>query len=126
MHPIPGAHFIQADFHDLSESLPNVFPLPVDVVLSDMAPNATGSPTTDHLQIIGLVESAYRWSLKVLRPGGHFVAKIYPGSSEIALRKDLQKNFREVRYFKPEASRSDSKEIYLVSLDLKGPPEPEL
>jgi 23S rRNA (uridine2552-2'-O)-methyltransferase len=86
-----------------------------DVVLSDMAAPATGHRQTDHLRIIGLVEDALAVAESLLRPGGVFVAKVLQGGTETELLSRIKRRFAKVGHAKPEASRKDSREIYLVA-----------
>jgi len=88
---------------------------PVDVVLSDMAPAATGHRATDHLRIIGLVEAALDLARAILKPGGCFIAKVWQGGTEGELLAEIKRDFTTVRHAKPKASRADSAEIYLVA-----------
>lgn len=90
-----------------------------DVVLSDMAANTTGHNQTDHLRIMDLCESALIFALKILKPGGHFVAKIFRGGAEGDLLEMVKHNFKKVKHFKPESSRKESSEFYLVALKKK-------
>lgn len=90
-----------------------------DVVLSDMAANTTGHNQTDHLRIMDLCESALIFALKILKPGGHFVAKIFRGGAEGDLLEMVKHNFKKVKHFKPESSRKESSEFYLVALEKK-------
>ena len=91
-----------------------------DIVLSDMAANTTGDQNTDHLRIIGLLEEALNLSQKILKNDGCFVGKIFQGGSSEEILNLLRQNFLTVKYFKPEASRKDSSETYLVALGFKG------
>lgn len=91
----------------------------VDVVLSDMAANTTGHSQTDHLRIMDLCENALIFALKILKPGGHFVAKIFRGGAEGDLLEMVKQNFKKVKHFKPESSRKESSEFYLVALEKK-------
>lgn len=92
----------------------------VDVVLSDMAPNAIGHASTDHLRIMALAEAAYGFAVEVLNRGGTFVAKVWQGGSEKELLADMKRRFDRVRHAKPKASRSDSSETYVVAMGFKG------
>ncbi len=88
---------------------------PADVVLSDMAAPATGHRQTDHLRVMGLVESALAIAEGLLAPGGTFVAKVLQGGTEGELLNQIKRRFAKVGHAKPEASRKDSREIYLVA-----------
>ena len=95
-----------------------------DLVLSDMAPPATGHQATDHLRIIALAEADL--ARGILNPDGGFVAKVWQGGAEQELLSALKRDFRMVRHAKPEASRSDSAEMYVVATGYRGPEkEPE-
>lgn len=90
-----------------------------DVVMSDMAANTTGDHQTDHLRIIALLEESLNLSAKILRDGGSFVGKVFQGGSSDEILKKLRNNFSTVKYFKPDSSRKDSSETYLVALNFK-------
>jgi 23S rRNA (uridine2552-2'-O)-methyltransferase len=122
MDPLPGATVLQGDFQDPAAEQAVLAALdgPADLVLSDMAPNTTGHGATDHLRIIGLAELALDFAIKVLAPGGGFVAKVFQGGSEKALLEALKRNFASVRHAKPPASRKDSSELYVVAMGFRG------
>ena len=90
-----------------------------DIVLSDMAANTTGHSQTDHIRIMDLCENSLIFALKILKPGGHFVAKIFRGGAENELLEVVKQNFSRVKHFKPESSRKESSEFYLIALDRK-------
>jgi len=117
MDPIPGAVILQGDFQD--EDAPARVEAELqgrpDLVLSDMAPNTTGHANTDHLRIMALAELALEFALKVLAPGGGFVAKVFQGGSEKQFLDTLKRHFATVRHAKPPASRKDSSELYVVA-----------
>lgn len=87
-----------------------------DVVISDMAANTTGDHQTDHLRIVALLEESLIFAEKVLNNGGCFVGKIFQGGSSDEILKQLRKSFSTVKYFKPDSSRKDSSETYLMAL----------
>lgn len=122
MEEIPGVDFLQLDF--LDEKAPQVLRDflggPADVVLSDMAANATGHRQTDHLKIMALVEVAAEFAAEVLKPGGAFVAKVLQGGTEASLLAGLKRDFASVKHVKPAASRADSAELYLVATGFRG------
>ena len=97
-----------------------VVDLGADLVLSDMAPPATGHRATDHLRIIALAEAALDLARAVLRPGGGFVAKVWQGGAEQGLLATIKRDFAVVRHAKPEASRSGSAEMYVVATGFRG------
>jgi 23S rRNA (uridine2552-2'-O)-methyltransferase len=90
-----------------------------DIVLSDMAANTTGHSSTDHLRIMDLCENALIFALTILKPGGHFVAKVFRGGAEHDLLEMVKQNFKKVKHFKPDSSRKESSEFYLVALERK-------
>src|SRR6185436_5657799 len=126
VEPIAGATVLAKDFYDedapaiLREHLGGL----ADVVLSDMAASATGDPQIDHLRIMGLAEAAHDFASEVLKPGGAFVAKVLRGGTERQLLDRLKRDFVKVRHVKPEASRADSAEMYVVATGFRGGPRP--
>ncbi|HYZ34002.1 MAG TPA: RlmE family RNA methyltransferase [Crenalkalicoccus sp.] len=122
MDPVPGATVLQGDFQDAAAEAAVIAALdgPADLVLSDMAPNTTGHAATDHLRIMALAELALDFALRVLAPGGAFVAKVFQGGSERALLEILKRRFAVVRHAKPPASRKDSAELYVVATGFRG------
>jgi 23S rRNA (uridine2552-2'-O)-methyltransferase len=117
MDAVAGVDFAQLDFlsADAPKKLQALLGGPADVVLSDMAANATGHAKTDHLKIMGLVEAAADFAREVLAPGGSFLAKVLQGGTEAALLTALKRDFKSVKHVKPAASRSDSAELYLLA-----------
>jgi 23S rRNA (uridine2552-2'-O)-methyltransferase len=117
IEPLPGGEFITLDFLDTDapDRLTALLGGPADVVMSDMAANATGHKKTDHLRIVGLAEAAAEFARAVLAPGGAFVAKVLQGGTEGTLLADLKRDFAAVRHVKPAASRSDSAELYVLA-----------
>ncbi len=122
MEPIAGVDFAQLDFLDPStpQKLRAMLDGPADVVLSDMAANATGHRKTDHLKIVALVEAASEFAREVLAPGGAFLAKVLQGGTEGSLLAALKRDFATVKHVKPAASRSDSSELYLLATGFRG------
>ncbi len=120
--PLPGVITLQKDFFedDAKELIISYLDGNLaDVVLSDMAANTTGHSATDHLRIVNLCENAFHFALKILKPGGHFVAKIFRGGAENELLVDIKKNFSTVKHFKPNSSRKESSEFYLIAMNKK-------
>ncbi len=122
MAPIPGVTFRQIDFLDPAapQVLRDMLGGGADVVLSDMAANATGHRKTDQLKIIALVEAAAEFAREVTRPGGSFLAKVLQGGTEGALLAQLKRDYATVRHVKPQASRTDSSELYLLATGFRG------
>jgi len=118
MDPLPGVTFLQGDFRDeavLAELLRIVGGRPIDLVLSDMAPNMSGMDAVDQPRAMYLVELAVDFSLKVLGPRGTLLAKVFQGAGFETLVKDCRQRFGEVRLKKPKASRQRSPETYLLA-----------
>ena len=117
MDPLPGATTLAADFTEEAAvaALLEALDGPADLVLSDLSPNATGHPPTDHLRIVAMVELALDFAVQVLTPGGAFVAKVFQGGTEATLLQEMKRMFTRVRHIKPPASRSDSAETYVVA-----------
>ncbi len=126
MDPLPGVDFEKLDFMEerAPERLKDMLGGGADVVMSDMAANATGHKKTDHLKIMGLAEAAAEFARAVLEPGGAFVAKVLQGGTENALLADLKRDFAQVRHLKPAASRSDSAELYVLATGFRGGASP--
>jgi 23S rRNA (uridine2552-2'-O)-methyltransferase len=124
METLAGVDFMQLDFleHDAPERLKEMLGGPADVVLSDMAANATGHARTDHLKIMALVDVAAEFAREILKPGGTFLAKVLQGGTENALLASLKRDFRQVKHVKPPASRADSAELYLLATGFRPQP----
>jgi 23S rRNA (uridine2552-2'-O)-methyltransferase len=120
--PIPGVEVLKFDFLDPAapERLRSALSGHADVVLSDMAANATGHRATDHLKIMALVEAAAAFAREILAPGGSFLAKVLQGGTETTLLADLKRDFASVKHIKPAASRSDSAELYVLATGFRG------
>ncbi len=122
IEPIAGVDFQVMDFldPDAPERLREMLGGPADVVMSDMAANATGHKKTDHLKIVALAELAIEFAREVLAPGGSFVAKVLQGGTEGTLLTDLKRDFAVVKHVKPAASRKDSAELYVLATGFRG------
>lgn len=123
MATVPGAIFLQKDF--LDDDAPAVLVNALggekaDIVMSDMAAPATGHKKTDHLKIMHLCEVAIDFARTVLRPGGHFLAKVLRGGTENELLANLKRDFEMVAHIKPPASRADSSELYVIAKGFRG------
>jgi len=118
MDPIAGVEFIQGDFRE-QEALDRLREMlggnPVDLVISDMAPNVSGVPAVDQPKAIYLCEIALDLAREILRPGGGFVVKVFQGEGFDAYIRELRSSFARVVTRKPHASRSKSREVYLVA-----------
>jgi 23S rRNA (uridine2552-2'-O)-methyltransferase len=122
MTPIAGVDFIRRDFLDTSagDEIKALLGGTADVVLSDMAANATGHRATDHLRIMALAEAAADFAREVLAPGGAFLCKVLQGGTEASLLAALKRDFFHVKHVKPAASRPDSAELYLLATGFRG------
>src|SRR5262249_12428945 len=102
MDPVPGVTFARIDFldPDAPEHLKALLSGPSDVVLSDMAANATGHSRTDHLKVMALVEAAADFAREVLAPGGTFLAKVLQGGTEAVLLATLRRDYATVKHVK--------------------------
>ena len=122
MEPVAGAEFLRLDFLDehAPETLKAVLGGPADVVLCDMAANATGHRRTDHLKIMALVEAAAEFAREALAPGGTFLAKVIQGGAEASLLASLKRDFTSVKHIKPPASRAGSAELYVLASGFRG------
>ncbi|SHJ07222.1 23S rRNA Um-2552 2'-O-methyltransferase [Desulfatibacillum alkenivorans DSM 16219] len=116
----PNAQFIQGDAFELTQEFLDEIGRDFDVVLSDMAPNTTGIKNVDALKSAALCESALATAITVLKPGGSFVCKIFQGEGFDAFIKDVKKYFTKHKIFKPESTRKQSREIYVVGWSKKG------
>lgn len=92
----------------------------VDIVLSDMAPNATGIHEMDHENIVHLAYSALQCALQISHVGGSVLLKIWDGRESSRLEQDIAKFYRQVRFVKPPSSRGDSAEKFLLARKFKG------
>ena len=123
MDPIEGAISLKQDFlapEAQGRVLEALNGRRCSVVMSDMAANTTGDRSTDHLRIMALLEEAYGFAVTVLEEGGFFVCKIFQGGAEQELLNQMKRDFEKVKHFKPESSRKDSKEMYLIASGFRG------
>ncbi|MBA4177944.1 MAG: rRNA methyltransferase [Leptothrix sp. (in: Bacteria)] len=123
MAPIEGVAFLQGDFREeaVVQQLHEVLAgRPVDVVVSDMAPNLSGIAATDAARMVHLIELAVEFAVGHLRPEGALVCKAFHGSGYDMLVRLFKDTFRVVKPMKPKASRDKSSETFLVGVGLKG------
>ena len=123
MDSIPGVAFLQGDFTEqatLDALLTMLDGRPVDIVISDMAPNMSGKRSVDQPRSMYLVELALDCAQQILRPGGTFLAKIFHGEGAEAFAKVLKTQFKTVKYRKPKSSRARSREVYLLGQEFIG------
>ena len=103
--------FLQFNFNKIKKNF--------DLILSDIAPNTTGHKSTDHLRLSSMLFDMIETLDQVMIQGGVFVTKIWKGSEEIEIVNILKKKFDNVSYFKPNSSRKDSVEIFLIAREFK-------
>lgn len=120
--PIEGVHILQKDFldEDTFTVINNILNSKVEVILSDMAPSTSGDTPTDHLRILHLCEISFEFAKKMLKLNGNLVMKIFVGGLESKLLNDIKKEFKTVKHFKPNSSRKESKEMFLIAQHYKG------
>ena len=121
--PVPGVTILEGDFltDEAMARLTGAVGDQVDLVLSDMAPSASGQPDIDHLRILNLAEAALEFACRFLRPGGAFVTKMLQGSGERDFIAALRREFTQVSRAKPPSSRRESAEFFLVAQGRKKP-----
>jgi len=124
MEPIEGVTFVQGDFREpepAAELERLLAGRKADVVVSDMAPNLSGIPSSDAARVAHLVELAIEFAQGHLKPEGALVCKVFHGSGYSQLVKEFKERFRVVKPVKPKASRDKSSETFLVGIGLKVP-----
>nr|WP_066452421.1 23S rRNA (uridine(2552)-2'-O)-methyltransferase RlmE [Halomonas chromatireducens] len=123
MDALAGVDFIQGDFTEesvLDAILETLGNRPVDLVMSDMAPNMSGMAAIDQPQAMYLVELALGLARQTLKPQGRFLAKVFQGEGFDTYLKELRDSFSRVVTRKPEASRARSREVYLLAEGFRG------
>ena len=108
----PQINFYKDDFLSFDYSKKENY---YDLILSDIAPNTTGHQSTDHLRIATMLFDIIELLEKVLVTDGSFITKIWKGSEEKEMINILKKKFKLVSYFKPDSSRKDSAEIFIIA-----------
>lgn len=122
MDPIVGVDFLQGDFRDelvLKALMYRVGYDKIQVVMSDMAPNMTGTPEVDIPRSMYLVELALDMCRDVLAPGGSFLVKVFQGDGFEDYLREIRSLFTKVKIRKPDSSRSRSREVYIVATGRK-------
>ena len=122
MEALPGVTFIQGDFREEAvfvQLLEAIGDVPADLVISDMAPNTSGTGA-DQPRAMYLCELALEMATRVLRPGGAFVVKVFQGEGYDEYRAGVLKRFSVLKARKPQASRPRSPEVYLLAQDFRG------
>jgi 23S rRNA (uridine2552-2'-O)-methyltransferase len=121
MEPIPDVVVLQGDMTDLmvQDRIIDAVGGQADVVLSDAAPSTTGIKLRDHVLSMELIRAALAVAEEILRPGGNFVAKAFPGEDFAGVVHDVKMAFRHVKVAKPDASRKESWERFIVARNRK-------
>ena len=122
LDPIAGVEFIQGDFREddvLDRLAPTLGASPVDLVLSDMAPNLSGIASVDAARIIHVCELALEFAQSHLQKNGALLVKCFHGAGFDEMMKQFRLTFKEVRTRKPKASRGKSSEIFILGRGLK-------
>ena len=121
MQPINNIKFLNCDIFDEStkDKIANFFNGKLDVIISDMAANTTGNKSLDSIRTNQLCSEVLNLSSKLLKPEGVFVSKLFMGEDFLEVKNLAKSIFSEVSFFKPESSRSESKETYLHCKILK-------
>jgi len=122
IEPIPGVMTLEGDLTipEVQAQIVAAASGPVDVVLSDAAPNTSGIHLRDHVLSVDLVRAALALARQVLKPGGHFVAKVFEGEDLPQLIVDLRREFERVKPNYPAATRREGREVFLVCTGFKG------
>lgn len=118
MEPLPHVEFLQGDFREqpvFDQLIKMLEGRSVALVISDMAPNISGVTSVDQPRSIYLAELALDMARQVLVPGGDFLVKVFQGTGDEALRKQIQASFQKILVRKPKASRPQSREVYILA-----------
>ncbi|OJX09838.1 MAG: 23S rRNA methyltransferase [Caedibacter sp. 37-49] len=118
IQPITDATLIQGDFLETNQrqKIKELIKEKVHVVISDMAASTIGHANTDHLRTIALAEMAFNFAREVLMPGGTFISKVFQGGTDPELLKEMKRHFKTIKHVKPQASRKESPEMYVIAL----------
>ncbi len=118
---LPNFVFLQKDAFSLEKKDFEALGIKVfDVILSDMAPKTTGDKFGDHVRSVNLARRAFELASEVLKKGGSLVIKVFEGEKMPFLKKEIEKSFKSVKFFKPKSSRKESREIFIIALGFKG------
>ena len=115
MEKIDKVKFYQSDFFEskIQRKLLEILPEKVDVVISDMAADTTGNKSLDCIRTNLLCEEVIDFSVKIIKPEGKVISKLFMGEDFLKVKKKAEKKFKKVNFFKPESSRDESKETYI-------------
>jgi len=121
MEKLDNVIFINSDFSNqkVQDKILKTFEGKIDIIVSDMAENTTGNKTIDSIRTNSLCTDVINFSLKVLTNKGSLVCKLFMGEDFLEVKNLAKKNFKNVDFFKPESSRSESKETYIICSSVK-------
>ena len=121
MEKLDNVIFFNDDFSEekTKDKIFKIFNDKIDVIVSDMAENTTGNKTVDSIRTNSLCSDVINFSLKMLKNKGSLVCKLFMGEDFLEVKNLAKKNFKNVDFFKPESSRSESKETYIICSLLK-------
>ena len=121
MEKLDNVMFLNNDFLDekTQEKIIKIFNKKIDVIISDMAENTTGNKSVDSIRTNNLCSEVINYSLKMLDRKGTLICKLFMGEDFLEVKNLAKKNFKKVDFFKPESSRSESKETYIICSLLK-------
>jgi len=121
MEKLDKVIFIKNDFLDIEtqNKIMNVFEKKIDVIISDMAENTTGNKSVDSIRTNSLCSTVINFSLTTLNKKGTLICKLFMGEDFLEIKNLAKNNFKKVDFFKPESSRSESKETYIICSLLK-------
>ena len=121
MDKLENVSFLQCNFLEegTKEKILKFFSQKLDVVISDMAANTTGNKSLDCIRTNQLCADVVEFSSKILKPNGVLVSKLFMGEDFLEVKELAKLRFKKVQFFKPEASRNESKETYLHCSVLK-------
>ena len=121
MEKLDNVIFFNDDFSEkkTKDKIFKIFNDKIDIIVSDMAENTTGNKTVDSIRTNGLCSDVINFSLKMLTSKGSLVCKLFMGEDFLEVKSLAKKNFKKVDFFKPESSRSESKETYIICSFLK-------
>ena len=121
MEKIDNVIFLNNDFleKETQQKILNVFNAKIDIIISDMAENTTGNKSVDSIRTNNLCSEVINFSLKILNQKGTLICKLFMGEDFLEVKNLAKNNFEKVDFFKPESSRSESKETYIICSSLK-------
>jgi len=120
--PIAFVEFVEGDFREdavFNELLTLIGNTPVDLVISDMSPNISGTEAVDQPRSIYLCELALDMATRILKPNGKFLVKLFQGKGSEAFLREVRQHFKQVKIRKPKASRPRSREVYVLAQQFK-------